>query len=122
MISQPADQSCAISVAPASPMLVLVSETTRSAPNIRSISSDGSVASASAITVSTSAAATSEPAATAANVAVQTPGPISDGAGTSACSTITDSVAVRANCAVLNATFTGALPRTNSRTTTGPST
>ena len=55
MISQPAGQSCAISVAPARPMLVLVSETTRSAPNMRSISRDGSVPSASAITASTSA-------------------------------------------------------------------
>jgi hypothetical protein len=122
MISQPADQSCAISVAPTSPMLVLVSETTRSAPNMRSISSDGSVPSASAITASTSAAATSEPTAIAANVAVQTPGPISAGAGTSACRTITDSVAVSANCATLNATFTGALPRTNSNTAIGPTT
>jgi hypothetical protein len=32
------------------------------------------------------------------------------------------SVAVSANCATLNATFTGALPRTNSSTAIGPTT
>ena len=98
-ISQPACQSCAIRVAPARPMLVFVSETTRSAPNIRSISIDGSVPSASAMTASTRPAATSEPAPTAANVAVHTPGPISAGAGMSQCSTTIVSVAVSANCA-----------------------
>ena len=56
-ISQPACQSCAMSVAPARPMLVLVSETTRSAPNIRSVSSDGSAPSASEITASDEARA-----------------------------------------------------------------
>src|SRR5918994_843267 len=94
MISQPADQSCAISVAPASPMLVLVRETTRSAPNMRSIAGEGNAASASEITPTTSVAATSEAAPTATNIAVQTPGPISAGAGTRAWSTITVSVAV----------------------------
>src|SRR5687767_10431283 len=107
-MSQPACQSCAISVAPARPMLVLVSETTRSAPNTRTVSLDGSEPSASAIAASTSAAATSDPAPTAANVAVQTPGPIAAGAGTSVCSTTTVSVAVSANCATLNATLIGA--------------
>ena len=50
------------------------------------------------------------------------PGPISAGAGISACSTITLSVAVSANCARLNATFTGAQERTNSSTRIGPAT
>jgi hypothetical protein len=122
MMSQPACQSCAISVAPARPMLVLVRETTRSAPNMRRTSIEGRDPSASAITASTSAAATNEPAATATNVPVQTPGPISAGAGTSVCSTTTVSVAVRANCATLNATLTGALPRANNSTTNGPAT
>ena len=120
MTSQPAVQSCAISVAPASPMLVFVSATTRSAPNMPSIRGDGSVPSESAITDSTSAAATSEPARTAANVALHTSGPSVAGADTSACSTITESVAVRANCARLNATLAGDRPRTKRRMSAGP--
>ena len=101
-------------------MLVFVSDTTRSAPNIRSISPDGSAPSASAITVTTSAPATSAPAPTAMNVALHTPGPISAGAGITACRTATLSVAVSANCATLKAILTGAVPRVNSRTTSGP--
>ena len=107
-------------MAPASATLVLVSATSRSAPSIPASRFDGIAPSESPIAQNTSTAAVAELTSTAMTVAPHTSGPISAGAGASACSVIVASAAVRANWARLNSSRTGPWPRVHTSTTAGP--
>ena len=81
---------------------------------------DGIEPSESPIAQKTSTAAVAELTSTATNVAPHTAGPISAGAGASACSVIAASAAVSPNWARLKNSRVGLWPRVQTSTTAGP--